>query len=473
MFATDDIGGIHYPLNKLGYGALDAFTIVTTSAGLPVQQQSGATFDVTGAAAENAAVSGNPVLIGGRYDATPRTLGDGDAGAIALDADGAVHIADGGNSITIDGSVSLTGNLPDTAAGDLAAINAAVSGTLTVGSHAVTNAGTFAVQVDGSALTALQLIDNTVYVDDADWTATTSSHNLIGGVYQSTPGTITDGDTGPFRVTANGALHVSDAGGSLTVDGTVAATQSGTWNITNVSGTVSLPTGAATAANQSTAITHLSTLAGAVSGTEVQVDLVSANVTNAGTFAVQVDGTALTRLTDIETNTDFGATTGNGTATGALRVTVASDTTGVLSVDDNGGALTVDNGGTFAVQPTASASGGASYFRSIDLDESEEEVKATAATFYGGIAINLSASVLYLKFYNATAASVTVGTTTPVLTIPIPTQGDTNGAGFIIPVPACGVEFSTALTVACTTGIADADTGAPAANVCVVNLFYE
>jgi hypothetical protein len=34
------------------------------------------------------------------------------------------------------------------------------------------------------------------------------------------------------------------------VSGTVAATQSGTWNITNISGTISLPTGAATAAKQ-------------------------------------------------------------------------------------------------------------------------------------------------------------------------------------------------------------------------------
>lgn len=52
-------------------------------------------------------------------------------------------------------------------------------------------------------------------------------------------------------------VHVDDNAGSLTVDGTVAATQSGTWNINNVSGTVSLPTGAATSANQSTEITSL------------------------------------------------------------------------------------------------------------------------------------------------------------------------------------------------------------------------
>ena len=39
---------------------------------------------------------------------------------------------------------------------------------------------------------------------------------------------------------------------STTITGTVAATQSGTWNINNVSGTVSLPTGASTATNQTT-----------------------------------------------------------------------------------------------------------------------------------------------------------------------------------------------------------------------------
>jgi hypothetical protein len=61
----------------------------------------------------------------------------------------------------------------------------------------------------GNAVTALQLIDNVIYVDDADWTATTSSHALIGGIYQSTPGAITDGDTGPLRLTENGAAHVA------------------------------------------------------------------------------------------------------------------------------------------------------------------------------------------------------------------------------------------------------------------------
>jgi len=50
---------------------------------------------VAGGAAEDAAVSGQPVLIGGRYDATPRDLDDGDAGAIALDVDGRILTNEG------------------------------------------------------------------------------------------------------------------------------------------------------------------------------------------------------------------------------------------------------------------------------------------------------------------------------------------------------------------------------------------
>jgi hypothetical protein len=46
----------------------------------------------------------------------------------------------------------------------------------------VTNAGTFAVQVDGSALTALQLIDDSVFADDAAFTVGTSKVTVAGAV---------------------------------------------------------------------------------------------------------------------------------------------------------------------------------------------------------------------------------------------------------------------------------------------------
>lgn len=109
------------------------------------------------------------------------------------------------------------------------AVQTAVEGTLTVGSHNVTNAGTFAVQINGSALTALQLIDDVVYVDDADWTDGSSKHALVGGLYQSSPQTVTDGDVAPFNITANGALHTA-VQNTVTITGTVTANLGSTDN---------------------------------------------------------------------------------------------------------------------------------------------------------------------------------------------------------------------------------------------------
>jgi hypothetical protein len=55
-------------------------------------------------------------------------------------------------------------------------------------------------------------------------------------------------------------LLVDNSGVTQPISGTISATQSGTWNITNISGTVSLPTGAATSALQTTGNTSLSSI---------------------------------------------------------------------------------------------------------------------------------------------------------------------------------------------------------------------
>ena len=97
-----------------------------------------------------------------------------------------------------------------------------------------------------------------------------------------------------------------------------------------------LPSGAATSAKQDTGNTSLATIAGAVAGTEMQVDVLTMPTV---TVTGSVDAT----------NAAFDVVGGGLEAT-ALRVTLASDSTGVLSVDDNGGSLTVD--GTVAVSGT-------------------------------------------------------------------------------------------------------------------------
>lgn len=94
--------------------------------------------------------------------------------------------------------------------------------------------------------------------------------------------------------------------------GTFPATQSGAWNITNISGTVSLPTGAATAANQSTEITALqlidnlpNTLGSTTSGqsgvlTLGAVTTSAPTYTNAqsNAFSLQTDGSLRVAITN-------------------------------------------------------------------------------------------------------------------------------------------------------------------------------
>ena len=116
--------------------------------------------------------------------------------------------------------------------------------------------------------------------------------------------------------------------------------------------------------------------------------------------------------------------------------------------------------------------GGLSFFKTIDLDETEEEIKATAGQVYGFHVFNMTAAPLFFKAYNATAATVVVGTTVPDITLPIPGNNDSDGGGFVATFPQ-GLAFGTAITIACTTGVADADAGAPAANACVALVTYK
>jgi hypothetical protein len=122
--------------------------------------------------------------------------------------------------------------------------------------------------------------------------------------------------------------------------------------------------------------------------------------------------------------------------------------------------------------PIGVATNGLDTFRSLDLDESEEQVKATAGTVYGMWVTNTATATRFVKFYDATAASVTVGTTTPMITVGVPgnTGDDVAGA---FNVGGLGILFATAISVAATTGRADNDTGAPDAGDITVNVFFK
>lgn len=182
---------------------------------------------------------------------------------------------------------------------------------------------------------------------------------------------------------ASTSVTVSDGGGSLTVDnnGTFAvqAAQSGTWNVTNVSGTVSLPTGASTLTEQQTQTTHLSTIAGDTTNIETATQLLDDAIvaddaaftpatTKVNMAGFEVDETATDTLDEGDAGAAridssrrqlmriVGATDANRAdvdASGHLQVDLAASSTSV-TVADGGGSITVDNNGTFATQAAQS-----------------------------------------------------------------------------------------------------------------------
>lgn len=160
---------------------------------------------------------------------------------------------------------------------------------------------------------------------------------------------------------------------------------------------------------------------------------------------------------------------------GTNKVTMAgfqADEASTDSVDEgDGGAARMTLDRKVIVTPEPHTAGGLSIFRSLDIDETEEDVKTSAGNIYGMLVTNTATTTRWLKFYNLTAANTTVGSSTPVITWGIPgnTSDDIGAAVF----GTHGITFDTAICVAATTGVADADTGAPGANDVIINIFYK
>ncbi|MCS3690958.1 hypothetical protein ABIF26_006465 [Bradyrhizobium elkanii] len=121
------------------------------------------------------------------------------------------------------------------------------------------------------------------------------------------------------------------------------------------------------------------------------------------------------------------------------------------------------------VQGLPQTSGGLSRSRTlIPNNTTAVVVKSGAGQVYKIRATNNSATIAYIKLYDATSA--TAGSGTPVDTIMIPAAS--TGAG-IVDTTDLGVVHSTGITFIVTTGIADNDTTAPAASTYVVTIYYK
>lgn len=197
------------------------------------------------------------------------------------------------------------------------------------------------------------------------------------------------------------ALPITDNGGSLTVDGTVAATQSGTWTVQ--------PGNTA------------NTTAWKVDGSAV-TQPVSGTVT-----ATQSTATSLKTQAE---NYQGGTAVGTGNP---LQVTLAN--TGA-----NATAVKVDN--SAVNQPTyPTPSGAAAQALSNDTStayEASSVTKASAGTVYGVTGYNSKTSAQFFQFFNST--TVPADATAPVITVYVSAQSN-----FSIDFGVYGRRFSTGI----------------------------
>ena len=195
-------------------------------------------------------------------------------------------------------------------------------------------------------------VDHFQKIKLADGTDNSSTMIVAGGGVEAAALRVT------LASDSTGVVSVDDNGGALTVDGTVAVTNAGITSIDGKitacnTGAVILASGTVTAV---TAITNAlpagTALLGKVSidqvtasANEVVVKSITAGNNNIGDVDVASIAAGDNNIgnVDIVTVPAPLSVVGTGTEATALRVTIASDSTGVLSVDDNAGSLTVDN----------------------------------------------------------------------------------------------------------------------------------
>lgn len=245
-----------------------------------------------------------------------------------------------------------------------------------------------------------------------------------------------DGDYVPARVDSTGSLHVRVSAGSIAGFANDVALTIGTSEGIPVMGRASTATPSAVSADN---------------------DAVHAWLTRTGATVISGD------------NVDDAAFT-----PGTSRVVV------IAGQADEGSTDSVDEGDAGAIRITLdrkqiitpyahAAAGGHTPHQNLDVDETEDDIKTSPGKLFWIHVMNLHASsTRYIKFYNATAADTTVGSTTPSLTFGVPA----NVNGFCIHFGDAGVQFDTAICVAATTGFAVADTGAPGANEVILNCGY-
>lgn len=160
------------------------------------------------------AVESTLTTIDGRVDGLEAVNGTTADAAATVGSTGSISAKLRLMTTQLDAIQTAVQTIDNAIAGNEVQVDVLTMPTVTVNSHAVTNAGTFATQVDGAALTALQLIDDTIFADDAAVTLGTSKGGIAAGVAVSMDGTdptavSAEGDAAALRTDPNRLLLVN------------------------------------------------------------------------------------------------------------------------------------------------------------------------------------------------------------------------------------------------------------------------
>ena len=308
-----------------------------------------------------------------------------------------------------------------------------VDGTVTANLSATDNAVLDTIKVDTEAIeTAVEKIDDIVHVDDAAFTLGSSSGVMVMG-FAGTQ-SVDANDAAALACDTDGALHIADGGNSITIDGTVTANLSSTDNtvLDNMD-------------------TSLNNIEAAVSGSEMQVDLVGSIpagsnaigklAANSGVDIGDVDVTSLPASTNtLEVVGDVAhdaAAAGNPVQAG-VRATnsvegltqVANADASFVSSDLNGCIITREHTTLEEIisERVSNTNGTSTAFSNFAAGGSGIHNYITTISIY-----NSSSTDGYVDFRDGTGGSVIFTAPAPqtggsVITFPVPLKGAANTA---------------------------------------------
>ena len=258
----------------------------------------------------------------------------------------------------------------------------------------------------------------------------------------------------------NNALRVnlvaSASSSTVTANQGTANTAANRWPVYVTDGTNTLPTGDA-AARQLFVTGSGGTFP--VTGTFWQatqpVSLASVpshDVTNVGTFSVQVSTFPDNEPVNVAQLNGVAVTMGNGiVGTGVQRVTLASDSTGVVGL--NAGSNLIGQAATVGTATTTNTA--LTSYTASAVSTNATSIKTSAGNVYTISGINTTSTLYYLRLYNLSAAPTCSSSSGFVESIPVPHNAG-NGSGFVRVSPV-GKSFTTGIAFCLTGGAGSTD----------------